>query len=356
MSRTRFLVSAAAGLVALAFSGTAFAAYTPSLLVAGTNHALGGSGPVVIGLGQNENDDATAVATIYSPPGYKVALTQPAGTTLGSLSGVFKVAALGGARVNIEGTVKTDNPANYVSNPCSPGVHEAVWVLEFTLSGTVTRVPMYVDRVTTAPENAFASARMRICFPSPYIPPPQGANSGAALIVAAFAIRGVFTNPGAKGPYPWNGVFVPYTPGTGTVNAANSAQSTSFVRLPMRLTMTAKRQRIRGSKRTFAVVTACATEAGLGIRGLTVNFRGAATATAANRLNAPKVASGRTNARGCVTRRIPVKRKSLYARALVDVPARLAPGCQPTIVPRCTEASVAPGFDLSSGRPKRVRR
>jgi hypothetical protein len=350
------LVAAAAGLVALAFSSTAFAAYDPSLLVAGTNHALGGSGSVVIGFGQDENDDATAVATIYSPPGYSVTLTQPAGTTLGSLSGVVKVGAPGGARVNVAGEVKTDNPANHVSNPCSPGAHEAVWVLEFTLSGTLTRVPLYVDRVTTAPESAFASARIRTCFPSPYIPPPQGATSGASLIVAAFAIRGVFTNPGTRGSYPWNGVFVPYTPGTGMLNAANSAQSTSFVRLPMRVTMTAKRQRIRRTKRTFAVVTACVTEAGQGIRSIAVQFRGAATTAAANRLNAPRLATGRTNARGCVTRRIHVKRSSLFVRVIADVPARQAPGCQPTIVPRCTEASVAPGFDPSSGRAKRVRR
>lgn len=356
MIRTRFLVSAAAGLVALAFSSTAFAAYNPSLLVAGTNHALGGSGPVVIGVGQDENDDATAVATIYSPPGYNVTLTQPVGTTLGSLSGVVKVGALGGARVNIEGEVKTDNPANYVSNPCSPGAHEAVWVLEFTLAGTLTRVPLYVDRVTTAPENAFASARIRTCLPSPYIPPPQGAASGASLIVAAFSVRGVFTNPGTRGSYPWNGVFVPYTPGSATPNMANAAQSTSFVRVPMRLTMTAKRQRIRRTKRTFAVVTACVTEAGQGIRGITVQFRGAATAALANRLNAPRLGTGRTNARGCVTKRFRVKKRFLYVRALADVPARQAPGCQPTIVPRCSQPSVAPGFDLLSGRAKRVRR
>jgi hypothetical protein len=349
-------VSAAAGVVALAFSSTAFAAYNPSLLVAGTNHALGGSGPVVIGVGQDENDDATGVGTIYSPPGYTVTLNQPAGTTLGALSGVVKVGALGGARVTIEGEVKTDNPANHVSNPCSPGVHEAVWNLEFTLRGTLTRIPIYVDRVTTAPENAFASARMRTCFPSPYIPPPQGAPSGASVIVAAFSIRGVFKNPGTSGSYPWNGVFVPYTPGSATPNAANSAQSTSFVRVPMRLTMTAKRQRIRRSKRTFAVVTACVSEAGPGIRGITVQFRGATTAAAANGLNAPRVANGSTNARGCVTRRIRVKQRSLYVRAIADVPARQAPGCQPTIVPRCSQPSVAPGFDLSSGRAKRVRR
>ena len=347
MTRTRFFVAVAACLVALSFSSTAYAAYNPSLLVAGTNHTR---------VGQDENDDATGVATIYSPPGYTVTLNQPAGTTLGSLSGVVKVGALGGARVNIEGTVKTDNPALYVSNPCSPGPHEAVWILEFTLAGNLQRVPLYVDRVTTAPESAFASARIRTCLPSPYIPPPQGAASGASLIVAAFSLRGVFTNPSSAGSYPWNGVFVPYTPGTGTVNVANSAQSTSFVRLPMRLTMKTKRQRLRRAKRTFAVVTACVTEAGQGVRGITVQFLGGPTAASANRANARRVASGRTNARGCVTRRIRVRTRSLFVRAVADVPARQAAGCQPTIVPRCVSPSVAPGFDLLSGRAKRVRR
>jgi hypothetical protein len=348
------LVSAAAGVFALAWTSTAFAAYDPSLLVAGTTHSLGGTGPVVIGVGQDGDDDATGVATIYSPLGYTATLTQPAGTTLGSLSGVVKVGALGGARVNIEGTVKTDNPANYVSNPCSPGTHEAVWILEFTLAGTQTRVPLYVDRVTTAPESAYASARIRGCLASPYVPPPQGAASGASLIVAAFSVGSVFTGPRTQGSYPWNGVFVPYTPGTATLNPANAAQSTSFVRLPVRLTMTVKRQK-RG-KRTFALVTGCVKEAGQGVRGVTVAFRGGPTAAKANNLRARRIAGGKTNARGCVTSRVRVKTKSLFVRATTDVPPRQTPSCQPTIVPRCSGPSIAPAFALASGLAKRVRR
>ncbi|HZB36334.1 MAG TPA: hypothetical protein VE440_09725 [Gaiellaceae bacterium] len=355
MTRTlRFVLSAAAALFALAFAGTAFAAYDPSLLVAGTNHALSRGGPLVIGFGQSDNDDATGVATVYSPLGYGVTLTQPAGTTLGSLSAVVKVGSLGGARVNVEGTVKTDNPASYVTNQCSPGAHEAVWILEFTVSGNQVRWPMYVDRVTTAPESAYASARMRVCLPTPYLPPPQGAPAGASLIIAAFSVRGVFTNPGTRGSYPWNGVFVPYTPGTATPNQANAAQSSSFVRVPMRLTMTAKRQR-RG-KRTFAVVTACVREAGQGIRGIRIGIHGGATAAKANNIRAKRLAGGATNARGCTTSRVRVRTKALFLRAVADVPARQAPACQPTIVPRCSQPSIAPAFDLSSGRAKRVRR
>jgi hypothetical protein len=348
-SRQRFLVAAAAGASALALAGAASAAYNPSLLIAGTNHALARGAPVVIGVGQGENDDATAMATIYSPPGYRVNLSQPAGTTLGSLSGVVKLASLGNSRVNVEGTVKTDNPANHVTNLCAPGTHEAVWLLEFTLAGNAFRLPMYVDRVATAPESAYASARMRVCFPSPYVPPPQGAPSGASVIVAAFSVRSVFTNPSTRGSFAWNGVFVPYTPGTATPNAALTAQSSSFVRLPIAVSMTARRQK-RG-KRTFAVLTGCVREAGRGVRSLTVSFHGGPTARRVRRL-----AGGRTNARGCVTRRVRVRTRSMFFVAATDVPARPAAGCEPMIAARCSQPSVAPAFDLTSGRPKRVRR
>jgi hypothetical protein len=358
LTRTfRLVVLTVVAAIALGFGSTAFAAYDPSLLVAGTSHALNGAGPVVIGVGQNENDDATGVATIYSPRGYGVTLTQAAGSTLGSLSGTVKVGALGGARVDIQGTVRTDNPATHVSNACSPGLHEAIWILEFTLAGNQLRLPMYVDRVTAGPEAAFASARMRVCLGSPYHPPPAGAQAGASLIVAAFSVRGVFTNPGTRGSYPWNAVFVPWTPGaaTPTLNTANAAQSTSITRLPVQLSLTAKRQRRgpRGKRRTFARVTACLTESGQAIRGVRVNILAGATARRARR-----VAFGRTNSRGCVIRTIRVRTRALFIRASTSVPARdaTAGGCQPTIAARCTDVSIAPALLLFSRNTVRVRR
>jgi hypothetical protein len=333
----------------LAFGGTAFAAYNPGLIVAGTSHATGGGGPFVIGVGQNENDDATAVATVYSPRGYGVTLAQAAGTRLGALSGVVRVGQLGGARVNVEGTVTADNPANHLNNLCAPGAHEAVWLLEFTVSGNQFRIPVYVDRVTSGPEAAYASARMRVCLPSPYVPPPQGSPAGASLVVAAFSLRNVFTNPTVRGSYPWNGSFTPYIPGTATPNPADAAQSTSIVRLPTQLAVRAKRQRRAG--RTFAVVTACLTEAGRGVRGVRVNILGGRTARRARR-----VAFGRGNSRGCITRRIRVRTRVMFFRASTEVPERQAPGCQPTIAPRCSQPSIAPVFSLFSRNTARVRR
>jgi hypothetical protein len=352
LTRTlRFAVLTVVAALGLGFGGTALAAYSPSLIVAGTSQTLSSGGPVIIGVGQNENDDATGVATIYSPRGYGVTLTQAPGTRLGALSGVIKVGTAGGARANVEGTVTADNPANHTTSTCSPGTHEAVWILEFGAAGTTFRLPMYVDRVTTGPEAAFASARMQICLPSPYQPPPAGAPSGVSLIVAAFSVRSVFRNPSTRGTYPWNGIFVPWTPAiaTPTLNPAQTAQSTAFVRLPVQLTVKAKRQR-RGN-RTFAVVTSCLTEAGLGIRGIRVNILGGTTARRVRR-----VAGGRTNARGCVTTRVRVRTRVMFFRASADVPARQASACQPTITPRCSDPSFAPVFDLFSRNAVRVRR
>lgn len=341
--------------LALAFGGNALAAYNPSLLVAGTSHALDSGGPVVIGVGQDQNDDATGVINIYSPLGYGVTLGQAPGTKIGDLDAVVKVGALGGARVEITGTVTARDPAQYVNPqqfPCGGGVrHEAVWLIESTLAGNPLQIPAYVDRVTAGPEAAFASAKIRICLASPYVPPPQGAAAGASLIVAAFSVTNVFTNPNTRGSYPWQGVFVPYTVGTATLNTANAAQSMSITRLPVQLAVTAKRFK-RGGKR-FARVTACLSEAGVGVRGINVNFLAGRTARKTSR-----VKRARTNSRGCATVLIPMRFKVMYFRASASVPDRDATsgGCTPTLAPRCTSVTIAPAFNLRSRNTFRLRR
>ena len=105
---------------------------------------------------------------------------------------------------------------------------------------------MFVDR-TVGAEAQFSSAKIKVCFASPYIPPPLGAPSGASLLVAAFSMQGVFRNPSRSGSYPWNAVFTPFSPGTGTLNPANAAQSTSYARLPVALTLKATKRGRRTS-------------------------------------------------------------------------------------------------------------
>ncbi len=337
--------------LALAFGGNALAAYNPSLLVAGTSHALDSGGPVVIGVGQDQNDDATGVINIYSPLGYGVTLGQAPGTKIGDLDAVVKVGALGGARVEITGTVTARDPAQYVSNPCLPGLHEAVWLIEATLAGNPLQIPVYVDRVTAGAEAAFASARIRICLASPYVAPPQGAAAGASLIVAAFSVTNVFTNPNTRGSYPWQGVFVPYTVGAATLNTANAAQSMSVTRLPVQLAVTAKRFKRAGKR--FARVTACLSEAGVGVRGININFLAGKTARKTSR-----VKRARTNSRGCATVLVPMRFKVMFFRASASVPDRDATsgGCRPTLAPRCTAVTIAPAFNLFSRNTFRLKR
>lgn len=359
----RFVLLLSACAVSLAFGGNALAAYNPSLLVAGTSHSTGSGGPVVIGVGQDQNDDATGVLNIYAPLGYGVTLTQGPGTLIGQLEAIVLVRALANARVPISGTVRAQDPGLYTNPqqyPCGGGVrHEAVWLIESTLAGNPLQIPIYVDR-TTGAEAQFSSAKMRICLASPYVPPPQGAAAGASLIVAAFSVNGVFSNPTTRGSYPWNGLFIPYAPGTATLNPTNAAQSTSYTRLPVQLAVTAKKQR-RGTRR-FARVTACLSEAGQPVRGVRVNILAGRTARRTSR-----VAFGRTNSRGCLVRTIRLRNRVTFFRASTSVPERdvtSSPGCTPRLsaapgqLPpaRCTAATLSPVLQLFSRNTARVRR
>ncbi len=361
MTKTvRLILLASVCAFALAFGGNALAAYNPSLLTAGTSHGLGSRGPVVVGVGQGQTDDATGVITLYAPRGYGVALTQAPGTKIGDLDAIFRV---GTTPVQIEGTVTARDPGAYTNQlqfPCGEGVrHEAVWLIESTLNNTRLEIPMFVDRAVGT-EAQFSSAKIKVCFASPYIPPPQGAASGASLIVAAFSVSGVFSNPNTRATYPWNALFIPYAPGTATLNPTNAAQSTSYTRLPVQLAVNAKK--VRQGKRTYARVTACLTEGGRAVRGVRVNILAGRTARRTGR-----VAFGRTNSRGCLTRTIRLRNRTTFIRASTLVPERdvtSAPGCQPklsaapgTLPPaRCTSATLAPALNLFSRTTVRVRR
>ena len=75
---------------------------------------------------------------------------------------------------------------------------------------------MFVDR-TVGAEAQFSSAKIKVCFASRPISRRHGRPVGeASLLVAAFSMQGVFRNPSRSGSYPWNAVFTPFSPGTGT--------------------------------------------------------------------------------------------------------------------------------------------
>jgi hypothetical protein len=311
----RIVAVCAASVFALTFAPMATAAYNPTLLVGETSPVLGAPGSVRIFVRTRAEDEATATITIYSPRGYVLRLGHHAGMELGSV-----IAFLGAEAV--QGTIRST--VGDPSNSCVPGAHDAVWEIALTLAGRSYRVPIYVDRLSAGGEAVHASARMQMCL------------GAVPMRYADITVGKVFTNPTAQGTYAWNAVFVPHA------GLAAAAQSTSYVSLPATFSVIAKR------KQRFAEVTACLREGGRAIQSARVTlYYGGRTVFASK-----KVAVRLTNARGCITSRVRIK-KLMVVFASVHVPIRQAPGCTPSLAPRCSEASIYPPSERF--KPVRIR-
>jgi hypothetical protein len=322
--RVRLLVCIAAGIGALVVAGPAVAAYNPTLVVLNRSASSGGTGPVLLSLSSREyrtGDEVTGRVTIYAPNGYSAKLDHAVGAALGT-GNVFVL--VGGAPAgNQGGTVKVEDPAKHVADSCAPGRHDAVWIFEFSFAGTTVRLPVYVDRVTQGPEAAYASARMLAC-----IPPPQ---SGVSVLSVDFALRGVFTNPRARGTYAWNAVFIPYAFGMRALNPAGAVQSTSWVRLPLTV---AVKTRSRGG---LLFVMVCVRVTGQPVGGARVEILTGPPFKNGTRY----LAGGPTSRRGCATLAVRPRRKPTRMFATAQTFVRAASGCSGTFAPRCSGASLA---------------
>jgi hypothetical protein len=263
-TRIRVALAAGAALLALAGPGSALAAYTPRLIV---SHAAGAS---TIQIQVPRDDDATARVLFYAPLAYQATLTQAAGTQIGTVQATVQAKAISAdAILPLTGVVRTDNPANFAANPCSPGAHAAVWIMALEAAGRTLNVPIYVDPVTAGPEAAFARARMIVCLPPPDVPEAMGgAAFGAKLLTATLTLRGVLTAP-ASGQHVWPGVFSPYVAGGGTVNAAATVEGRAVVRVPGRLTLNG---RVTNRARRTIRLSGRLTEGGTGIPGAAIDI------------------------------------------------------------------------------------
>jgi hypothetical protein len=248
----RLTVLASAAALALAVTAIAAASYTPSMGVFQETYKPSGARAVTIVVAQEKVDDPTSRILIYAPPGYKATLTQAPGTTIGAVVADVQVLDLGPNALPLKGPVKADNPANYpaASNLCTPGVtHEAVWTLNAALTGQPANpIPVYVDH-TTGAEAAFSSLKLTVCFRDPTLPAadPRRSPNGTKFLDAAFSVKGVFTNPTSAGNQLWRSLFTPYTPGTGTPNAAGTREAQGVVPMPYNVSI----KRIRKARPGF---------------------------------------------------------------------------------------------------------
>jgi hypothetical protein len=238
--------------LALAVTAVAAASYSPSMGIFQATYKPAGAGAVTVVVAQEQADDPTARIVIYAPVSYKATVTQAVGSTIGEVVAHVQVLDLGPNALPLTGPVKVDSPANYpaASNLCTPGVtHEAVWTLNAALPGQPANpIPVYVDH-TTGAEAAFSSAKMTVCFRDPTLAPgdPRRSPNGTKFLDAAFRVKGVFTNPSKAGNQLWRSLFTPYTPGTGTPNAAGTREAQGVVPTPYKISI----KRIRKARSGF---------------------------------------------------------------------------------------------------------
>lgn len=317
--------------VALTLAEPAAAVYVPRL---SAEHVPNG---VEVSFRQTQADDATASLAVYVPSQYASAhASSMPGSTIGRAHARVEVRSAN-VVIDLNGTLVADNPANHVSNTCSPGLHQAVWIATLGVQGSpqTVRIAVYVDSTAGAPDAGLGAVRLQVCLPSPDVPESQGgAPLGTKLLEATFTIDRVFTAP-QSGALQWLGRFVPYAAGTSTPNLASGVESRALIRLPQRISL--RSRRVTRPGRRLVALAGVVTEAGRGVDAAVVRISGGG-----------RVRTARTAPHGGFLLFVPLTRTTTF-KAAVSVPDR---DVSATVCPPCVSASAA-GFQASS-RPLRV--
>ncbi len=257
-----------ASTLALAFAGSALAAYTPQFIVSHTPSNVS-SASTTITIKQTRDDDATAKVTFYVPQGYAGVLGQAAGTKLGTVAAHVQATAISqDAILPINGDViaasNVDATVAASSTACTgTATHSAFWVLALEASGQMLQVPVFID-TTAGPEAAFAQFKLQVC-----LPPPATATFGAKLLDASLTLSNVFTTPVSPGQYVWPAFFTPYSSAAGPASPAGTVQSRAVVRLSGQIRLTG---RITSKKKRTARLSGSVTENSTGIVGVPVQL------------------------------------------------------------------------------------
>ena len=217
----RFIPLTGLAALGLVFTSPAFASFIPHFAVsqAGTSTRF----HVTIA----KADDAPAHIVLYAPNTAAATLGQAVGTQIGTVTASVNAKAISpDAVLPLTGVVQvadgTQAALAAAATACTgTATHAATWVLVLTAAGQTLQVPAWVD-ATAGAETAFGSGKVTVCLPSPDIPVSAGgATFGSKLLDVNFMVDGVFAT--ATAPVTtWPGIFTPYTPGTGTVNAAGT--------------------------------------------------------------------------------------------------------------------------------------
>ena len=131
-----------------------------------------------------------------------------------------------------DGDVIAADPSLHVADPCSPGLHAAVWIVQAYVAGHNLEVPIYVDGAGSDLAGT-ASYTLHACFSAP------GANSGMRLKVLAIGLSaGILRSPAAKGQFVWRALVTPYGADEAPL-ASGTTEVQTIVMLPQVLTLAA---------------------------------------------------------------------------------------------------------------------
>ena len=342
----RTIVLVLVGAFALSSAGTALAAYTtPKLVVSDAKPAAS----VTINYSVSATDDPTAKLSFYAPKEYTASLTQPAGQTIGTVTAQGTAADLGGALLPLTGNVQvraangtylsgtTQVPIATASAQCTQTTtHTAFWVLILQAAGQTLELPVFVDTVTNAPENAFASAKIQACLPPPDVPvgTPGRATFGFKLTQVNFKVNSIYTTDGSAEAR-WRVQATPYNPGQGTPNAAGTVEAQSVVAFPRSATL---------AKPTVKLTKTVAT---LSIRGDVLAPAGAPATLRLFRGTAPAATTGSVTLKtsgakysGTLKIARKAKRQIVYLKVRGAITAGTVP-CTPTFGVTCLSANRA---------------
>jgi len=220
-----------------------------------------------------------------------------------------------------------DDPASHTaeSMQCTgQPTHEAIWRMDLTIAGQQLHPLIYVDHVTTAPENTFAAAKLQLCLAG-----PVGTPNGAQLLFAFFDVNGVFSNPGNTADRIWHAVFTPYD-AAGHPNPAGTTEGQALI--PGRVSLTMKTKSLKHGR--VIVSGKLAVDGQTFAGGLVELYKPGSD---------KRIGKGRTNGKGNYTIRIKIKKKTrVIAQVLFlgDLASCPAPGL-PGVPQGCKSATVS---------------
>jgi hypothetical protein len=200
---------------------------------------LYGDQPGETGVGLCAPGPATAKVVLFAPAGVVMSFGAKPGTVIGRLSAKSDRV---GKKIGIDfplrnGSIVAADPKRYAQNRCSPGVHDAVWLLRTkTVDGRfVIRLPLYVDKIDPAAANANSVYRMQMCFSSPNGRTRISGWPSRTLFRTMnllFDSSVISEQPTIPARYVWHGVFTPFR-ANGRPNPAARVESQATQLLPV---------------------------------------------------------------------------------------------------------------------------